>query len=47
MRLFGLIADGGTDADDRHYECRECGRNLAADAEGCPGCGGAVAVYTF
>jgi ribosomal protein L40E len=29
----------------RHVECRECGANLAADAEECPRCGGGVAVY--
>jgi ribosomal protein L37E len=29
----------------RHVECRECGANLALDAEECPHCGGGVAVY--
>jgi uncharacterized OB-fold protein len=29
----------------RHVECRECGANLAPDAEACPHCGGGVAVY--
>jgi DNA-directed RNA polymerase subunit RPC12/RpoP len=29
----------------RHVECRECGANLAPDAEDCPHCGGGVAVY--
>lgn len=25
---------------ERHYECRECGTNLDADADECPDCGG-------
>lgn len=26
-----------------HYECRSCGRNLEAETETCPACGGEVA----
>jgi rubrerythrin len=50
MRLFTLLTDGGSDADatgGTHYECRDCGTNVDADATGCPTCGGEVAVYTF
>jgi ribosomal protein L37E len=39
-----ISTDGGTD-DDTHHECRDCGRNLEADTESCPACGGGVAVY--
>jgi ribosomal protein L37E len=42
-----LASDGGGSATDErtHVECRDCGTNLAADAERCPNCGGDVAVY--
>lgn len=38
------ISTGGG-SDDTHHECRDCGRNLDADADSCPACGGNVAVY--
>jgi len=28
-----------------HYECRDCGKNLDADLDECPRCGGSVAAY--
>jgi rubrerythrin len=41
-----LVGGGGSTAGDRtHVECRDCGTNLAADAERCPNCGGDAAVY--
>lgn len=47
-KLFPGLTDGGdgpTDSPETHVECRDCGRNLTADADGCPDCGGDVAVY--
>lgn len=44
--VFHVIADGGATPDSvTHYECRRCSRNLTADDEECPACGGPVAVY--
>ena len=47
--IFGsILTDGGGRTDEtHHHECRECGKNLSADATGCPDCGGEVAVFTF
>jgi len=28
-----------------HYECRNCGRNLAPPVEQCPNCGGGISRY--
>jgi len=38
---FRILTDGGA----VHYECRRCSRNLSADHEECPDCGGPVASY--
>jgi len=43
--FFHVFADGGSADDLTHYECRRCSRNLTADDEKCPDCGGGVAVY--
>lgn len=46
--LVPTLADGDTDSprdDAVHHECRDCGRNLTADTDECPGCGGSVATY--
>jgi len=47
MLLRLLLTDGGRRGETRHYECRNCGQNLSADAGVCPDCGGEVAVYVF
>lgn len=47
MLLRLLLTDGGRGRETCHYECRNCGENLSADADTCPDCGGEVAVYTF
>jgi ribosomal protein L37E len=50
MRILAILTDGGTESTDsttRHYECRQCGLNLGADADECSECGGSVAIYTF
>lgn len=46
MSVFGFLTDAATDRDT-HYECRDCGANLSADADACPECGGPVAAYSF
>lgn len=47
MRLLSILTDGGQrTAQDRHYECRDCGANLTPDVTECPDCGGEMAVYT-
>lgn len=45
--IVSIVTDGGTDvqADNVHHECRQCGRNLTADSEECPDCGGQVSTY--
>jgi len=48
MGLLELIADGGQVVGrSTHRECRDCGRNVASDADACPDCGGGVAVYAL
>lgn len=48
MRLLKALTDGGyQQAENEHYECRECGFNLSPDANECPHCGGDVAIYVL
>lgn len=44
MSIANLVLGLG-DGSSVHRECRECGLNLDADAEGCPECGGGVSRY--
>jgi rubrerythrin len=46
--LLAILTDGsGRAEEDRHYECRTCGKNLTGDDTSCPFCGGDVATYTL
>jgi hypothetical protein len=40
--IFPAITDGGVRV---HYECRDCGENLSAEADHCPECNGDPARY--
>ena len=47
MRVLDALGVRGHDGTTR-YECRNCGRELTADAEECTGCGsGEIAHYEF
>ena len=46
--LLAILTDGsGQVEEDRHYECRTCGKNLTVEDTSCPLCGGDVATYTL
>ena len=45
MSVFGFLTDAVSTDRNTHYECRDSGANLSADAGACPDCGGPVATY--